>query len=147
MAKAWPRLGAARGKLIFVFNDKPEKTRMYQGKLMFVTEPESAPGAAFLAVEDPVAGSQRIAKAVKAGFMVITRADDETREARAHDTGRRSAAFTSGAQIVLTDFLHPDRKIGPYQVGIGDPRHARCDAVNADCAAWNAGAQRTATAR
>jgi hypothetical protein len=147
MAKAWPELAMARGKLIFVLNDRPEKTRMYDGKLMFVTAPESAPNAAFLSVEDPVAGSRRIAEAVEAGFMVITRADSETMEARAHDTGRRSAAFASGAQIVLTDFLHPDRKIGPYQVGIGDPRHARCDAVNADCTAWNAQALRTARAR
>ena len=121
MAKAWPTLDAARGKLIFVFNDTPEKTKTYGGKLMFVATSESAPDAAFISVEDPIAGSQRIAEAVKAGFMVITRADDETMEARANDTRRRSAAFASGAQIVLSNFLSPDKKIGPIRWGSAIP--------------------------
>ena len=48
-------------------------------------------------------------------------------------TKRRDQAFASGAQIVLTDFLLPDKKIGPYQVTITDRRHARCD-VLVNCA-------------
>jgi hypothetical protein len=31
------------------------------------------------------------------GFMVVTRADEETREARADNRSRRDAAFASGA--------------------------------------------------
>jgi Phosphoinositide phospholipase C, Ca2+-dependent len=147
LAGGWPSLSASRGKLILVLNDPPEKTKLYEGKLLFVTGPESAPNTTFLSVDDPVAGAARITEAVKAGFMVITRADDETMEARANDTRRRAAAFASGAQVVLTNFLSPDPKIGPYQVAIGDPRHAKCDAMNADCAAWSAEAQQTAIAR
>jgi hypothetical protein len=142
----WPLLASARGEVIVLLNDTPAKVALYDGQTMFVTAPESAPNAAFIAIADPRTDGARITAAVKAGFMVVTRADDETMEARGNDTSRRAAAFASGAQIVLTDFLAPDRKIGPYQVSIADSRHARCDAANADCTLWNSEFQRTATA-
>ena len=143
----WPALSAARGKVMFVFDDTPQKTALYHGGLMFVTANENAPDAGFIAIDDPIKDEARISAAVKSGFMVITRADNETLEARANDTRRRDAAFASGAQIIQTDFLVPDKKIGPYQVGIKDARHAKCDAVNADCNAWNSQMLLTATAR
>ena len=86
----------------------------------------------------------RIAADVRVGFIVFTRADADTAEARSNDTKRRDQAFTSGAQIVLTDFLLPDKNISAYQVTIADPRHALCNALNANCAAWTAAGQLTA---
>jgi hypothetical protein len=114
---------------------------------MFAASDEASPNAGFIAIDDPVRDAARIAADVRDGFIIFTRADAETTEARAGDTRRRDQAFDSGAQIILTDFLLPDKKIGAYQVSIADRRHARCDVRNADCAAWDAAGQRTATAR
>ena len=151
-AGGWPRLTEARGKFLFVLADDAKKTTLYAGMpghIGFVTADETSPDAGFIAIDDPLKEAQRITADVKAGFMVMTLADNETTEARDNDTKRRDGAFASGAQIVLTDFLVPDKKIGPYQVMIPDPRHVQCDAVIADCTAWLASApaaQRTAVA-
>ena len=75
-----------------------------------------------------------------AGFIVKTRADADTREARASNPARRDAAFASGAQIVTTDFLMPDKKIGPYQVNwLADGQKVQCDAKlpGLQCFSWN----------
>jgi hypothetical protein len=149
----WPTLTEARGKLLFVLADDAKKTALYAGMpghIGFVTADEASPDAGFVAIDDPLKDGARITADVKAGFMVMTLADNETTEARANDAKRRDAAFASGAQIILTDFLLPDKKIGPYQVTITDRRHVQCDALIADCSAWIAtapGAQRTAVAR
>lgn len=133
MAHAWPLLAEARGKVIFVLDDNAARAKLYQGarkslegRAMFVTADENSPLAAFLSVSDPVKEGARIRAAVHDGFMVITRADEDTREARANDTARRDAAFSSGAQIVQTDFLAPDPAIGPYRVSLADNPNAMC---------------------
>ena len=130
-AGGWPVLASARGKLLFVFEDGGAKTAPYQGRLLFVTGDEKSPNAGFIAIDDPLKQGARIKADVRTGFMVITRADTDTLEARANDTRRRDAAFASGAQIVESDFLLPDAKIGPYRVMLKDG--VRCDTVSADC--------------
>jgi hypothetical protein len=133
MAHAWPKLGAVRGKVIFVLDDSMAKTQAYQGgrrslegRLMFVAADPASPLAAFVDIPDPVKDGPHIRDAVKAGFMVITRADDDTREARANNPARRDAAFASGAQIIRTDFIHPDPAIGAYQVNLAEAADAMC---------------------
>jgi Phosphoinositide phospholipase C, Ca2+-dependent len=135
LAHAWPKLGAARGKVIFVLDDSDAKAKAYQGvrkslegRAMFVATDEAAPLAAFLSISDPVKEGLRVQQAVKAGFMVTTRADEETREARANSTARRDGAFASGAQIVETDFITADPAIGPYRVSLADNPAALCGA-------------------
>ena len=133
MAHAWPKLGAVRGKVIFVLDDSAAKARAYQGhraslegRLMFVAADQASPLAAFVNIPDPVKDGARIGAAVKAGFMVITRADDDAHEARANNPARRNAAFASGAQIVRTDFIHPDPAIGAYHVSLAEEADAMC---------------------
>jgi hypothetical protein len=134
-AHAWPKLGAARGKMIFVLDDSAAKIKAYQGsrkslegRAMFVTGDEASPLSAFLAIQDPQKDGNRIREAVSNGFMVITRADAETREARDNSTARREAAFASGAQIVQTDFAVADPKIGNYRVSLKNNPAALCGA-------------------
>jgi Phosphoinositide phospholipase C, Ca2+-dependent len=147
----WPTLTAASGKILFVLDDGPKIAALYSAdpaRPMFVATEEASPNAAFVSIEDPVKDGARITADIRVGLMVITRADAETVEARDNNTNRREWAFGSGAQVVLTDFLLPDKAIGPYQVTIADRRHARCDALIANCAIWDAAGQRTAvTAR
>jgi hypothetical protein len=133
LAHAWPKLGAARGKVIFVLDDSDAKARAYQGarkslegRAMFIAGDESAPLAAFLSIPDPVKNAARIQAAVQAGFIVATRADEDTREARENRTARRDAAFASGAQIVETNFAVPDPAIGSYRVSLADNPAALC---------------------
>jgi len=57
------------------------------------------------------------------------RREQRSREARRGDTSRRDAAFASGAQIVLTDFVKADPAIGPYRVSLADQPQARCGSV------------------
>ena len=136
MAGGWPKLGAARGKVLFVLDGGADVARLYQGartslqgRAMFVAVTEASPLAAFVAIADPAGDADRIAAAVKAGFIVSTRADDETREARLYDTERRDAAFASGAQIVNSDFAAADPAIGPYRVSLKDNPAALCGAA------------------
>jgi hypothetical protein len=133
LAHAWPKLGAARGKVIFVLDDSAAKAKAYQGarkslegRAMFVAGEENAPLAAFLFLPDPLRDGARIQAAVRAGFIVATRADEDTREARLNKTARRDAAFASGAQIVETDFMAPDPAIGSYRVSLADNPAALC---------------------
>ena len=133
LAHNWPKVGEARGKVIFVLDDNADKTRAWQGsrkslegRSAFVATDEASPIAAFVALPDPVKDGARIAQASKAGFMVVTRADADTREARENKLARRDAAFASGAQVVLTDFAVADSKIGPYRVSLADNPHAMC---------------------
>jgi len=132
-AHAWPMLGAVRGKVIFVLDDSMVKARAYQGsrtslegRLMFVAADQASPLAAFVNIPDPVKDGARIGAAVKAGFMIITRADDDAHEARANSPARRNAAFASGAQIVRTNFIHPDPAIGAYHVSLAEEADAMC---------------------
>lgn len=135
MAHAWPRLAQARGKLIFVLNDSAAKTKAYQGsrkslegRVLFVTADETSPLAAFIAIPDPVQNGGRIRQAVRDGFIVLTRADEDAQEARKNDGARRSAAFASGAQVIQTDFAMADPAIGPYRVSLKDNPRAMCGA-------------------
>jgi len=133
LAHAWPKLGEARGKVIFVLDDTAEKAKAYQGerkslegRAMFVMTDEASPIAAFVSLPDPQQDAARIASAVKAGFIVSTHADEDTREARTGKMARRDAAFASGAQIVETNFALPDPAIGAYRVSLADNPHAMC---------------------
>ena len=48
----------------------------------------------------------------RAGYYVRTRADADTKEARAGDYSRWRAALISGAQIISTDYYVPDARLG-----------------------------------
>jgi hypothetical protein len=133
MAHAWPSLAQARGKVIFVLNDGALRAKAYQGqrkslegRAMFVATDDASPLAAFVSIPDPVKDSARIRQAIQQGFIVVTRADEETREARKNDGTRRDAAFASGAQVIQTDFAMADPAIGSYRVNLADNPEALC---------------------
>ena len=77
---------------------------------------------------------------MRAGLIVHTYSDADTKEARAKNTARRDAAFASGAQIVSTDFLVADPRIGPYQARIPGNKTAQCDSLMPPgrCGGWDA---------
>ena len=139
LADGWPKLGASRGKVFFALDENPEKIAIYrgqraslEGRAMFVNTDEASPAAAYLTLNDPIAQKDRIAAAVKAGFMVRTRADADTWAARANDVRQRTAALTSGAQYVSTDYIWPDPRFpGDYTVRLTGGDVAVCNPVRA----------------
>jgi hypothetical protein len=137
LANNWPTLESARGKFLFALDESPAKVALYRGKrrslegrVFFVNTDEASPAAAYLTINDPIADAGRIARAVKANFLVRTRADANTREARANDTAPREAAFRSGAQYISTDYLSPDpRFTGGYRVTMPGGAIALCNPI------------------
>ena len=135
----WPTLDEARGQVMFVLDDKGAKRDAYRAqvpdvddRLIFVDVPPSDPDAAVMIVNDPIGDGARIRDLVAQGFIVRTRADADTVEARSGDTSRRDAAFASGAQYVSTDYVFPDDHFGTgYVVDLPGTGAARCNPVNA----------------
>lgn len=133
LAHGWPTLGASRGKFIFALNADSEKAALYrggraslEGRLMFVNVPSDSPAAAYLVVNG-LEDMPHIAADVQKGFLVRTRADVDTVEARVNDTARRDKALASGAQYISTDYMRPDTRFGPYQVRMPPGVIAACN--------------------
>jgi len=128
LAHAWPTLGEARGRFLFVLDETGEKLETYakghpslRGRVMFVNALEGRPEAAFRVINEPITSFHYIQKLVRAGYLVRTRADADTREARQGDYTRMHAAFDSGAQFVSTDYYRPNPDFGTgYQVKLPD---------------------------
>jgi len=93
--------------------------------------------AAYLTLNEALTDTDHITRDVKAGFLVRTRADADTVEARKNDTARREKALASGAQYVSTDYMEPDTRFGPYRVGLRSGAIAECNPQRAPerCAA------------
>lgn len=134
----WPKLGDARGKLIFTMDLSPEANAPYaeghpslQGRVAFMTTFPEAPEAAYFTMNEPEQQQAEIQDLVKKGFLIRTRADADTREARAGTTTRREAALASGAQFVSTDYLWPDDRFGTgYTATLPAGAVTRCNPVN-----------------
>jgi len=127
LAGGWPKLRDARGRVFFALDEAPAKVAIYRGKRgslegrrMFVNVEESSPAAAYITLNEPLQDAQRIREAVESGFIVRTRADADTLEAREGKTERRETALRSGAQYVSTDYMQPDPRFGKYAVRLPD---------------------------
>jgi hypothetical protein len=126
----WPRLDDVRGKFVAILDEGGQKRADYASRwaerAMFATQPEGEPGAAILIVNDPLADFERIQRLVRSGYIVRTRADADTREARSGETVRREAAFASGAHLVSTDYYLPASHFGTGYV-VALPGGMRCN--------------------
>ncbi|HEV7732738.1 MAG TPA: phosphatidylinositol-specific phospholipase C1-like protein [Candidatus Binatia bacterium] len=139
LVKGWPTLGEARGRVLFTLDNEGDKRAAYrdghpnlEGRILFTPSAPGQPDAAFIKANDPEDDPGRIPALVAAGYVVRTRADGDTIEARSGDTTQRDAAIASGAQWVSTDYPVPDPRFGTgYFVAIPDASPARCNPVNA----------------
>ena len=134
--RGWPTIGASRGKVIVALDDEGAMRDTYldghpalRGRSMFVSIPPEHPAAGWMKVNDPVADFERIQTLVQAGFLVRTRADADTVEARTNDPSRRDKAFASGAQFISTDYPEPDPRFSPYEVRFRGGTVARTNPV------------------
>lgn len=109
--KGWPTLYRARGKIWFVLDTPSDVSDRYRaghpslkGRPIFGWYDTDQPEASVEIVGDPRTDGAKIREWVKQGFIVRTRSDADTREARANDHARQQAAIDSGAQAVSTDY-------------------------------------------
>jgi hypothetical protein len=135
----WPTLAEARGKVMFLMaNDGAYRTNYLaghpglRGRVLFTNSTPGQPDAGFIKEDDPTgANLARIQSEVRAGYLVRTRADTETQQARTGDTTMRDAALASGAQWVSTDYPDPSlsQRFGTtYSVRLPDGV-ARCTPI------------------
>ena len=137
LAGNWPTLKSARGKVVFLMDQRPvgpvylEGHPSLRGRILFTNAVPGEPDAAFTECNEGPA--DEIGKLVRQGYLVRARADAGTNEARANDTRRRDAMLASGAQIVSTDYpsSEPARWEGHYAVSLPGNVPARCNPVNA----------------
>lgn len=120
----WGSLEAAKGKFLFVLDHDNEILDRYieghaalRDRVMFVNAPVGTPEAAFLILNEVLEDFDLIQQRVQEGYLVRTRADAGTWEARRNDVSRFERAMASGAQVISTDYYLPDTTLGnTYQV-------------------------------
>jgi hypothetical protein len=136
LGKGWPTVDSLRGKILFCLDNEGSHRNIYldgnpslEGRLLFVSVPRDHPAAAWMKRNDPVGDFEEIRSLVREGFLVRTRADSDTQEARANDPEPRDKALASGAQFVSTDFPVADPRFSEYAVKLPDGAVARANPV------------------
>jgi hypothetical protein len=129
-AQGWPSLAHARGKVIFLLDQRAagpfylKGHPSLRGRVLFTNAVPGADDAAFTELNegDPAT----IAGLVRQGYLVRTRADADLKEPAQNDTRRRDTALASGAQLISTDYPAGEPAPNGYAVGFPDRRPARC---------------------
>jgi hypothetical protein len=115
--QGWPLLSDCLGKFIFILEG--DNQELYQQKSinrpMFVYSPPNGENTAFVVKNEPIGHEQEI-EALTHHYIVRTRSDAGTLEARATDYTRFNAAIKSGAQIISTDYYKPDPRLGSFVI-------------------------------
>ncbi len=135
----WPTLRAARGRVLFLLDNEGSEKQDYlaghpslAGRVMFTSSRPPADEAAFVKLNDPLGSFDLIQSLVADGFIIRTRADADTTQARTGDTTQRDAAIASGAQFVSSDYPVPDPRFGTsYMVAMPGGMPARCNPISA----------------
>jgi hypothetical protein len=135
----WPTLAQSRSRFMFALINRGVTREAYvtghpalAERVMFVNAERGTPEAAFFNRNDALTSGQEIRELVSAGYLVRTRADVDTAQARTGDTTLRDAAFASGAQFISTDYLVADPDFGTgYVVTMPGGWLARCNPLTA----------------
>lgn len=131
LAQGWPTLDSARGKLIFLLDQRsvgPAYLHGHpslRGRVMFTNAAPGSADAAFTELNDGPAAA--ITRLVKQGYLVRTRTDANLKEALRNDPTRRDAMMASGAQLLSTDFPPGEAAANGYVVGFPAGQRARCN--------------------
>lgn len=109
LAGNWPTIKKGKGKFIFILDETGDKRAAYitghpslTSRVLFTNSEPGTPEAAILIRNDPK--KEPIAAFVAKGYIVRTRADSDTYEARKNDRSVFESACKSGAQIITTDY-------------------------------------------
>lgn len=123
---SWPLLNSTLGKIVFIMEGGAENLYIQgdyaglKGRNMFVYSEPGKPECAFIIRNDSRKNISAIKELVSKGYMVRTRSDAGTIEARYGDYSGSKAALSSGAQIVSTDYYRPDPRSADKKSGWSD---------------------------
>ncbi|NBC67060.1 MAG: hypothetical protein GVY07_15560 [Bacteroidetes bacterium] len=139
LESGWPTLAEGRGKVMFALDNTGRHRTDYlegapnlENRVMFVSSEPGEPTAGFIKMNDVTEVGEQIKTYSDAGFLVRTRADIPTVEARSGDTTRSDLALESGAQFVSTDYPEESPYGSGYIVELpGAESVARCNPVSA----------------
>lgn len=134
----WPEINAVRGQVMFMMDNGGTLRSWYRaghpglaGRVLFTNANPGDDDAAFVKRNDAKGSLADIQSLVAQGYVIRTRTDADTHEARINDTTTREAALASAAQWVSTDYVVPGRAFGTeYFVQIPGGTPARCNPVN-----------------
>lgn len=141
----WPKTADSKGKFIFMLlpgsaGTLSTKNNPYlingslEKRLMFMESEPDDSFAAFILRDNAIVRQHEIQAMVKQGFIVRTRADIETYEAKVNDLTRSKSAFSSGSQIISTDFFRPGNTYGTsYFVKPPQDKDYFINPVNTNC--------------
>jgi len=134
-ADAWPLLSESRGKILFALDNGGPVRDLYRapspvlaGRVMFTSSEPGDPDGAFVKINEPLGNVDRINEVVAAGYIVRTRTDEPTIDARTGSTERRDAALSTGAQFLSTDYYVENPDFGTGYVVTLD---SRCNPITA----------------
>jgi len=135
LGNEWPTFAAARGKVVFLMDQRAvgpvylEGHPALRGRIIFTN---AEPGQSDCAFTEQNEGDQAtIAALVRKGYLVRTRTDADTQQARTNDTARREIALASGAQFLSTDYPASEpSQWTPYSVSLPGGAVARCNPVS-----------------
>ncbi len=136
LAKAWPTLASAQGKVIFLLDQRPITPVYLDGhpslrsRVLFTNAVPGTPDAAFL--ERNNGPAEEITQLVQQGYLIRARTDADTKQARTDDTSIRDAMLQSGAQLLSTDYPanEPARWPGHFAVALPGNVAVRCNPAN-----------------
>jgi len=134
-AGGWPTLAKARGRVVFLLDQRKVETiyteghPSLKGRVLFTNAEPGRPDAAFTEQND--GSKETIDALVKQGYLVRTRTDEGTEQARTNDTTRRDLALSTGAQMISTDYPPSEpSQWSSFVVKFPDGLVARCNPVN-----------------
>jgi hypothetical protein len=140
LAGAWPTLASARGKVIFLLDQRkagPDYVAGHpslKGRVIFTNAEPGTPDAAFVEQNDPLKDPTLIPGLVKKGYLVRTRTDGDTVQARSGETQQRDAAMASGAQMLSSDYYFNEKsRWTDYSVNFPNGEIARCNPLFPSC--------------
>ncbi len=132
-AGGWPTLKQARGKAVFLMDQRATEA-VYtdghpnlEGRVLFTNAVPGAPDAAFTEENDGTV--EEINRLAREGYLIRTRTDADTVQARTNDTARRDAVMKSGAQILSTDYPKGAAAASGFVVELSGGGVARCNPV------------------
>lgn len=115
----YPRLQDVRGKIVFILmtnqklnNDVCNAYPSYSSLPFFTFTSPNTNESVFIKCDNPITNYDLIKSFIQDRYIVRTRSDVETEEARKNDYSMFYLANSSGAQIISTDYYQPYPKTG-----------------------------------
>lgn len=138
-AGGWPTLARARGKLVFLLDQRGAGATYLQGhpalrgRLLFTNAAPGSADAAFTECNE--CEPAQVRALVEQGYLVRTRVDAFDQPQPPAERARRLAQMlASGAQLLSTDFPPGEADAAGYSVRLPGDAAAHCDPVSAGAA-------------